>query len=362
VSPAAPFAKRPPVAALLYGLLLAGMAVGQLASFDAFEDALASYELPGGLHTAAVIGLPALEVLAAVGLLGARVLPRRAGHAAAVLGLVVAVAWTLLAVQAFTRGLAVENCGCFGAYLVQELRWWVLLEDGYLLLLALWAALSLGVGLPVPSRRPGSSVAAALAAAALIVPGASAPATERCCFLVDARVSGRLSLATGAELETPGAGVYQARWAWRVRHVVRYVEHGRIFNALTQVGVRRSAKLSIRLSEKRTGLRPAACRHKVSRGPVDAGERAFVSLEDTTDGKIALVVGAHHPGLRSRCGPRSAIPTEHVLPAPAGVALRESRALSLAWDAPIRLQDGSAVGSVEVRIGLRALPTRGSRR
>jgi hypothetical protein len=362
VSPAALLAKRPPVAALLYGLLLTGMAVGQLVSLDAFEDALASYELPGGPHTTAVIGLPALEVLAALGLLGARMLPRRAGHAAAVLGLVVAVAWTLLTVQAFARGLAVENCGCFGAYLVQELRWWVLLEDGYMVLLALWAAVSLGVGLPVPSRRPGSSVAAALAAAALIVPAAGAAATERCCFLVDARVSGRLSLATGPELETPGASVYQARWAWRVRHVVRYVEHGRIFNALTQVGTRRPAELSIRLSEKRAGLRPAACRHTVSRDLVGAGERAFVSLEDTTEGRIALVVRADHPALRSRCAPRSAIPTAHVLPAPAGIALRESRALSLAWDAPIRLQDGSAAGSVEVRVGLRALPTRGSRR
>jgi Methylamine utilisation protein MauE len=362
VSSTALLPKRPPLAALLYGLLLAGMAVGQLASLDAFEDALASYELPGGLQTAAVIGLPALEVLAAVGLLGAGVLPRRAAQAAAGLGLVVAVAWTLLAVQAFARGLEVENCGCFGAYLAQELRWWVLLEDGYMLLLALWAAVSVDVRLPVPGRRPGPSVAAALAVAALIVPAAGAAATERCCFLVDARVSGRLSLTTGPELATPGASVYRARWAWRVRHVVRYLEHGRIFNALTRVGQRQPAELSIRLAEERVGLRPSACRHTVARDVVDASERAYVSLEDTIGGKIALIVSAEHPALRSRCGPGVMIPTAHVLPAPAGVALRQSRALSLAWDAPIRLHDGAAVGSVEVRVGLRILPARASRR
>jgi Methylamine utilisation protein MauE len=154
-------ARRPPLAALLYGLLLAGMAVGQLASLDAFEDALATYELPGGMHWAAVVGLPALEVLAALGLLAPGVLPRPAARTAGVLGIVVAVAWTTLAVQAFARGLAVENCGCFGAYLVQELRWWVLLEDAYLLLLALLAARSAGVRLPGIRRRPGSPVGAA---------------------------------------------------------------------------------------------------------------------------------------------------------------------------------------------------------
>lgn len=158
MSPPQPRAGRPPLAALLYGLLLAGMAAGQLASLDAFEDALASYELLGGLLPAAVIGVPALEVLAVIGLLGSRLLPRRAVRTTAVLGVVVAVAWSLLAVQAFARGLAVENCGCFGAYLAQELRWWVLLEDAYMLLLALLAARSLGVRLPGIGRAPLAGV------------------------------------------------------------------------------------------------------------------------------------------------------------------------------------------------------------
>lgn len=41
----------------------------------------------------------------------------------------VASLWSVLAVQAFVRGLVVPNCGCFGVYLSQSLAWWVLLED-----------------------------------------------------------------------------------------------------------------------------------------------------------------------------------------------------------------------------------------
>jgi hypothetical protein len=51
----------------------------------------------------------------------------RAGGAAAALA--VAVAWSALALSAFVSGRAIENCGCFGVYLAQPLRWWVLLED-----------------------------------------------------------------------------------------------------------------------------------------------------------------------------------------------------------------------------------------
>ena len=46
--------------------------------------------------------------------------------------------WSALGVPAFARGLALENCGCFGALWRQELRWWVPLEDAYLLGLSVW--------------------------------------------------------------------------------------------------------------------------------------------------------------------------------------------------------------------------------
>ncbi len=153
MSPRSAAAGLPPPAALLYGLLLAVMAAAQLASLDAFEGALASYRVFGGLVPAVVVGLIALEGAAAVGLLGSRRLPLRAVRGAAALGIAVAVVWSLLAAQAFARGLEVENCGCFGGYIAQELRWWILLEDAYLLLLAVLAAASLGVRRSRQARR-----------------------------------------------------------------------------------------------------------------------------------------------------------------------------------------------------------------
>lgn len=48
----------------------------------------------------------------------------------------VSVVWSLLAVQAYARGLAVANCGCFGVYLAQRLSWFVLLQGALTLLYA----------------------------------------------------------------------------------------------------------------------------------------------------------------------------------------------------------------------------------
>jgi hypothetical protein len=147
--------RRPPIAALLYGLLLAAMAGTQLASFEAFRDALRGYDL--SLSGAAAVAVVSVEAFAAAGLLASAALPRRAARAGGVMGLVVAAFWSVLAAQAFARGLDLDNCGCFGAHLAQPLRWWVLLEDAYLLVLAVLAARSVGVSFPSPSirlRRP----------------------------------------------------------------------------------------------------------------------------------------------------------------------------------------------------------------
>jgi len=146
--------RRPPLAALLYALLLAAMAVGQLASLGAFERALVAYDAFGELVPAAALAFPALELLAAVGLFAASRADARLVRVAALLGVLVAGSWAALAAQAFARGLAVENCGCFGAYFAQELRWWVLLEDVYFVALALLAARSVGALTLGRARRP----------------------------------------------------------------------------------------------------------------------------------------------------------------------------------------------------------------
>jgi hypothetical protein len=118
------------VARWVYVALLVTMATGQLVDFPAFRDIIHTYDFaPEPLMDATAVLLIGGEAGAA-GLLARR--------STAVLGgllmLVVALAWSLLAVQAFARGLELENCGCFGRFLAQELRWWVLLQD------AVWLA------------------------------------------------------------------------------------------------------------------------------------------------------------------------------------------------------------------------------
>jgi len=46
------------------------------------------------------------------------------------------VVWSLLAGQAYARGLTVANCGCFGSYLSQRLSWFVLVQDALMLFYA----------------------------------------------------------------------------------------------------------------------------------------------------------------------------------------------------------------------------------
>jgi hypothetical protein len=144
--------RRPALAPLLYGLLLVGMAAGQLASFDAFRRALGEYDLVGNAASTPVV-VVAVELAAALGLLASASVPRSIGRGAGIAGLGVAGFWSVLGAQAFARGLQLDNCGCFGAYLAQPLRWWVLVEDAYMLVLAWYAAAAAGLPIPTPALR-----------------------------------------------------------------------------------------------------------------------------------------------------------------------------------------------------------------
>jgi hypothetical protein len=114
------------VARTYLAVLLAAMAAGQLGSWEAFTDAVATYDA-GPLAVPLVLA----ELAGAGGLLLGR---RRVG---AIAGVLAAGLWTALAVQALARGLDVPNCGCFGEFLSQPLRWWVLPQDALFLALAL---------------------------------------------------------------------------------------------------------------------------------------------------------------------------------------------------------------------------------
>ncbi|MFE0874454.1 MauE/DoxX family redox-associated membrane protein [Streptomyces smyrnaeus] len=119
------------IARLVLGALLSAMALGQLVSFDRMPDILTTYGLTSGAASTALAA--ALIAAEAVGGLWLLARPRSRNAAPAWLFTAVAVAWTVLAAQAYARGLAIDNCGCFGTYLAQPLRWFVLVEDALML-------------------------------------------------------------------------------------------------------------------------------------------------------------------------------------------------------------------------------------
>lgn len=119
---------------LALGAICTAMAVGQLASPDRMPDILSAYGL---VHGAAATSPAVLLIACAMGC-GLWFLARPRSRAATPVWVYTAVslAWSGLAAQAYARGLTVDNCGCFGAYLTQRLTWFVLAQDALALLYA----------------------------------------------------------------------------------------------------------------------------------------------------------------------------------------------------------------------------------
>ena len=119
---------------VVLGVVFTGMAGGQLASWAEMPSILDAYRL---------LPAPALPVLAA-GLIGAELVcgvwflarPRSHGAAPVWIYTAVSLVWAGLGVQAYVRGLRVDNCGCFGVYLPQRLSLFVLAQDALLLFYA----------------------------------------------------------------------------------------------------------------------------------------------------------------------------------------------------------------------------------
>lgn len=145
----------------ILAVLLLAMAAGQLSDLTGFVDVLQTYEL-GGRTIGWLLAMPIVlaEAVAGVGLLRRSGKLRRVGPAVA---LAVALAWTALGTQAFARGLALDNCGCFGVHLAQPLRWWILLEDAEFIALAWWVRRK---DLSGPNDRQPAPVAAETTATA----------------------------------------------------------------------------------------------------------------------------------------------------------------------------------------------------
>lgn len=131
------------------GTVYTAMAVGQLASFGHMPRILSTYGLvTGGAATALAVALIAGELVCGVWFLAR---PRSKAVAPVWVFTAVSVVWTVLAVQAYARGLAVANCGCFGIYLTQQLSWFVLLQDALTLFYA-WLLLRTCGRVPAPQR------------------------------------------------------------------------------------------------------------------------------------------------------------------------------------------------------------------
>lgn len=148
-------------------LLLLAMSAGQLSDFTGFVGVIEAYEL-GGRAGAWVLACALLfgEVSGGGALLVGVSAVRFWGATAAV---VVALAWSVLAVQAFARGLDLDNCGCFGTHLAQPLRWWVLVEDAQLVVLSSWVRRSVARPLgPLAVSTHGGVEASSVQAAATV--------------------------------------------------------------------------------------------------------------------------------------------------------------------------------------------------
>ncbi|WP_236240222.1 MauE/DoxX family redox-associated membrane protein [Streptomyces sp. CC228A] len=119
---------------IVLGAVYTAMAVGQLASFGHMPGILAAYGLvDGGAATALAVALIAGELVCGIWFLAR---PRSKALAPVWVYTAVSVVWSLLAVQAYARGLTVANCGCFGIYLSQRLSWFVLAQDALTLFYA----------------------------------------------------------------------------------------------------------------------------------------------------------------------------------------------------------------------------------
>jgi hypothetical protein len=131
--------ERRGVARVVLALLLLAMAAGQLADLPGFVEVLRDYDIDAvPLTWIIAIGLVVGEAIGGTLLLGGGTSTRASGAAVA---LAVGIVWSALALSAFARGEAIENCGCFGVYVAQPLRWWILLEDLEFLVLGAWVLL-----------------------------------------------------------------------------------------------------------------------------------------------------------------------------------------------------------------------------
>ncbi|MEO6575242.1 MAG: FAD-dependent oxidoreductase, partial [Polyangiaceae bacterium] len=121
------------------GVTFAAQGIGKILDFSAYIAALDAF------HFVPALALPVVGAvwiaaemasglaLIATGLTGS---PRPSvARLGAMTALAVSLAYALLDIQGYVRGLPIANCTCFGAYLAQRLSWFVLVQEAYVILL-----------------------------------------------------------------------------------------------------------------------------------------------------------------------------------------------------------------------------------
>jgi hypothetical protein len=118
----------------ILGAVYTAMAAGQVASWTRMPAILDAYQVTHG-HASVVL---AAALVVGELVCGLWLLTRPRSHALAPVWVYTAVSgvWAVLGLQARLRELTVTNCGCFGVYLSQRLSWFVLAQDGLLLIYA----------------------------------------------------------------------------------------------------------------------------------------------------------------------------------------------------------------------------------
>lgn len=164
---------------------------------------------------------------------------------------------------------------------------------------------------------------------------------ERCCFRVDVEASGRLVQGTD-----------EVAWRWSARQVARYVQHGRIFNALT--GIEDVGTASIFRGSFETRSARNECTRRIVASVFEPAPGAYASLEDGPDGRVTLIVRSGARGRKlARCIPSTTAaaarlggPFVYELTPPAGESLRFDRRMFIV----VQRASGQGVSTLRVRL------------
>ncbi|GAB1264040.1 MauE/DoxX family redox-associated membrane protein [Aurantivibrio infirmus] len=114
-------------------VLLLTSAIGKLLDIVGFAAVIATYQF--GIPSAALqflaLGLALFELF-----LGLSVLAGRHLRLCVALIILMHIGYLAIAIVTNLRGIALENCGCFGVFFARPMTWVTVVEDGILVLMS----------------------------------------------------------------------------------------------------------------------------------------------------------------------------------------------------------------------------------